>query len=88
MFRHSALTRTLLPLRPAFEAIGLRATAGYEQIKRGTFPAPIHDGRRSLIPSDELEEVIAARIAGQSEQEIRELVQRLHAQRTAGFARV
>ncbi len=86
MFQHANLVRTLVPLRPAFQAVGLRTTAGYEQIKNQLFPVPIKDGRRSLVPSNELDEIIAARIAGQSEQQIRALVQRLHQQRTAGVA--
>jgi len=84
MFRHASLVRTLIPLRPAFQAVGLHTTAGYDQIHRKVFPEPIKDGRRSLVPSDELEAVIAARIAGRTESEIRALVERMHAQRQAG----
>lgn len=83
MLQTVALARTLVPVLHAFQAVGLRTSAGYGQIRQSLFPAPIKDGRRSLVPSDELDAVIAARIAGQTEDQIRELVQRLHRERSA-----
>jgi|GEM_PF-2240749 len=84
MHRFATLSRTLVPLRSALEAAGVPVSVGYEQIRRQVFPAPVKDGRRSLVPSDEVEAVIAARIAGQDESQIRGIVQRLHAQRQTG----
>jgi prophage regulatory protein len=86
MNRNSVLKRTLVQLRPAFHATGMGVTKGYQQIHDQLFPAPIKLGRQSLVPSDELEEVIAARIAGRSEEQIRALIQRLHAQRQGASA--
>ncbi len=55
----------------------------YNAIKAGTFTKPVQIGQRSVgWPSDEVQAINAARIAGKSETEIRELVNRLHAKRT------
>ncbi len=60
-------------------------TTIYNRIKAGLFTRPVALGARSVgWPSNEVEAINAARIAGQSEAEIRELVQALHAQRAAG----
>jgi len=67
MFLKPPIARSLIPLRPAFQAVGLGPAAGYLQIRGKVFPEPVKQGRKSLIPSDELEQVIAARIAGRSE---------------------
>lgn len=54
----------------------------YNAIKAGTFTKPVQIGLRSVgWPSDEVNAINAARIAGKSESEIRELVSRLHAKR-------
>lgn len=54
----------------------------YNAIKEGLFTKPVPIGQRSVgWPSDEVKAINAARIAGKSEAEIRELVQRLHAKR-------
>jgi len=56
----------------------------YNAIKAGTFTKPVQIGLRSVgWPSDEVNAINAARIAGKSESEIRELVSRLHAKRAA-----
>ncbi len=83
MFNQSPRMRTLLPLQSSFRAIGVGPATGYVQVREHLFPAPVKVGNRSFVPSDELEAVLAARIAGQSETQIRELVQRLHQQRSA-----
>lgn len=55
----------------------------YSAIKAGLFTKPVQIGQRSVgWPSDEVQAINAARIAGKSETEIRELVNRLHAKRT------
>lgn len=75
------LRRTLLPLQPAFTAVGDSKSQGYANIKGGLFPKPVKRGRTSLIPSDELQAVIDARVAGLGDDQIRALVTRLHAAR-------
>jgi len=52
----------------------------YAKIAAGLFPAPVKIGGRRAAgyPEHEVDAIIAARIAGKSDQQIRELVQRLH----------
>jgi len=55
----------------------------YSGIKDGLFTKPVKIGQRSVgWPSYEVDAINAARIAGQTETEIKELVNRLHAKRT------
>lgn len=55
----------------------------YTAIKAGLFTQPVQIGQRSVgWPDDEVKAINAARIAGKSETEIKELVNRLHAKRT------
>lgn len=55
----------------------------YSAIKAGLFTSGVAIGQRSRgWPSNEVKAINAARIAGKSAAEIRELVKRLHAQRT------
>lgn len=57
-------------------------TSIYNEINKGLFPRPVKIGSRaSGWPDYEVRAVCAARIAGQSEEEIRELVNRLHDER-------
>ena len=54
----------------------------YNAIKAGLFTTGVAIGQRSKgWPSEEVQAINAARIAGKSETEIKELVIRLHAQR-------
>ncbi len=69
---------------PAVKAeTGHRSHASiYNAIKAGLFTKPVQIGQRSVgWPSSEVQAINAARIAGRSEAEIRELVKRLHAKR-------
>ncbi|OSZ75918.1 AlpA family transcriptional regulator [Hydrogenophaga sp. IBVHS1] len=69
---------------PAVKAeTGHRSHASiYNAIKAGLFTKPVQIGQRSVgWPSNEVEAINAARISGQSEDEIRELVNLLHSQR-------
>lgn len=55
----------------------------YTAIKAGLFTRPVQIGRRSVgWPSSEVMAINAARVAGKSEPELRELVNRLHTKRT------
>lgn len=55
----------------------------YNAIKVGLFTKPVQIGQRSVgWPSNEVSAINAARIAGKTDSEIRELVTHLHAKRT------
>ncbi len=55
----------------------------YNAIRDGLFTKPVQIGQRAVgWPSDEVAAINAARIAGKSEAEIRDLVIRLHVKRT------
>ena len=55
----------------------------YNAIRDGLFTKPVQIGQRSVgWPDSEVRAICAARIAGKSEAEIRELVGRLHTKRT------
>ena len=64
-------------------ATGYRSTASiYQLIKKGLWPKPVNINIRSVgWPSDEVIAINAARIAGRTDDQIRELVVRLHAKR-------
>jgi prophage regulatory protein len=63
---------------------GRSRSSTYEDVADGLMVPPIPIGRRAVAwPRAEVEAVVAARIAGKSPDEIRELVASLVAQRTA-----
>ena len=69
---------------PAVKAeTGHRSHASiYNAIRAGLFTKPVPIGERAVgWPDREVQAINAARIAGKSEAEIRELVSRLHAKR-------
>jgi prophage regulatory protein len=58
-------------------------TSVYNNVNAGLFTKPVKIGQRAVgWPLAEVQAINAARIAGKSEAEIRELVNRLHAKRT------
>jgi prophage regulatory protein len=63
--------------------MGHRSDASiYNAIRAGLFPVGVKIGQRAKgWPSYEVEAVIAARIAGKSDDELKALVKRLHAKR-------
>lgn len=69
---------------------GYRSNASiYNLIKVGLWTKPVLIGRRSVgWPSEEVEEINKARVAGLSDGQIRELVLRLHAKRSELLATV
>jgi prophage regulatory protein len=70
---------------PAVKAeTGHRSHASiYTAIRAGLFPTGVAIGRRSKgWPSNEVQAINAARIAGKTDEQIRELVKVLHAKRT------
>lgn len=73
---------------PAIMAeMGYRSHASvYTDIHAGLLTHPVQIGQRSVgLPAEEIQAVNAAKIAGQTEQQIRELVNRLHAARCEKF---
>ena len=63
---------------------GKSRSALHEDKKDKLFPAPVHIGERAIAyPSNEVQAVIRARIAGKTDAEIRSLVESLHAARRA-----
>lgn len=69
---------------------GYRSNASiYNLIRDGLWPKPVAIGPRSVgWPDSEVKALCAARIAGQSEDEIRSLVIRLHHKRTEMLAAI
>ena len=64
-------------------------TSIYNAIRAGLFTKPVAIGQRAKAwPDYEVKAIVRARIAGQSDNEIRELVKRLHAKRTENYAMV
>ena len=62
-------------------------TSIYNAIRAGTFTKPVAIGQRAKAwPDYEVKAIVRARIAGQTEEQIRELVNRLHAKRTENYA--
>jgi len=55
----------------------------YQRIKQGLLTKPVKLGRSSAWPENEVETINAAIIAGKSDDEIRTLVKKLEAARTA-----
>ena len=69
---------------PAVKAeTGHRSHASiYNAVRAGLFTRPVHIGQRAVgWPSEEVQAIVAARIAGKSDNEIRNLVAYLHAKR-------
>ena len=66
------------------QATGMARPTLYEAMAEGLFPRPIKCGPKfAAWPSDEIAAINAARIAGKTDAEIRELVAQLEQQRTA-----
>lgn len=71
----------------ALAITGDKNTALYEKIKRGVMVRPVPIGGRAVaFPSDELQAVVQARIAGLSETELQALVEGLHERRKRNLA--
>jgi prophage regulatory protein len=69
---------------PAVKAeTGHRSHASiYNAIRAGTFTKPVQIGQRAVgWPSEEVQAINLARVAGKSESQLKELVNRLHAKR-------
>ena len=76
--------RILLRRRQAQLAFGLQHSAFYEGIRAGVIPIGVKIGARATAwPSDEIQKVVDARIAGLDCDKIKMLVSKLHAERTS-----
>lgn len=67
---------------------GYRSNAStYNLIRKGLWTKPVSIGQRSVgWPDYEVKAICSARIAGQSDEQIRELVKQLHAKRAENLA--
>ena len=72
----------LLRIDRVLDVRGVKKTKHYSDVASGlwTKPVPISEGLRGW-PDNETRELVAARIAGKTDDEIRALVTRLHAMR-------
>lgn len=78
------MPQTILRLPAVKSESGLSRSTIYLRIAQGLWPKPVSLGARAVgWPSSEIAAINAARIAGKSDDEIRELVVRLEAARKA-----
>lgn len=76
------LRAALLRIKQVLALTGESRSAAFEKRKAGLLPDPIPIGPRAkAYPEHEILAINAARIAGATDNEIRELVRRLHAER-------
>jgi prophage regulatory protein len=79
------MASSLWRISRVLEARGIRRTQHYYDIQNGLFTRPVKLGERaSAWPESEVAALNQARIAGKSNDEIRQLVAELEAARTAG----
>lgn len=67
------------------QEMGCGKTTRYDQVRRGllTRPVKLLGARASGWPEYEIQAILAARVAGRTDNDIRELVRELHARRAA-----
>jgi len=76
------MTNTILRLPDIKTITGLSRSTIYLRIEQGAFPKPVSLGGRAVgWPASEVAALNAARIAGRSDAEVRELVMKLEAAR-------
>ena len=76
------MTDSLIRLNKVEDKTGYKKSMHYDLIKKGLMPSAIRIGDRArAYISSEIDAVVAARIAGKSDDEIRELVKTLTAKR-------
>lgn len=84
MNQHTQTFTRMIRLSEVRHLTGQADSTIYEQIQHGLLPSPVKMGKRMATwPLNELQAVIAARIAGHDEEAIRELVNQIHQQRKA-----
>jgi len=83
------MTHTILRLPAIKTSTGLSRSTIYLRIAQGVFPKPVSLGGRAVgWPASEVEALNAARISGQSNSEIRDLVVKLEAARKTAASEV
>lgn len=76
------MLQTILRLPAVKSACGLSRSTVYLRISQGLWPKPVSLGARTVgWPAAEVAAVNAARIAGKSDEEVRQLVAKLEASR-------
>jgi prophage regulatory protein len=76
--------QTLLRFPAVKVETGFSRSTVHRRIREGLFPSPVNLGIRAVgWPAAEVEAINRARIAGKSNDEVRALVQKLHAARKA-----
>lgn len=74
----------ILRLGAVLATTGQSRSPHYEAVAEGLFTRPVKVGKRAVgWPSHEVAAIVRARIRGASESDIRKLVAKLHADRTA-----
>ena len=78
------MTITIQRLVTAKVKLGISRSTVYLQVSQGLLPKPIHIGLRAVgWPSNELDAILNARIAGKSQNDIKALVIDLENQRSS-----
>lgn len=78
----------MLFLEGAAQAGHPNKTAAYKATADGLFVRGVKVGKHGYVPSDEVQALITARVAGADDDEIRRLVERLHAARVEAAAAI
>ena len=78
----------LLRISATLERTGDTRTPLYDRISKGLFTKPVKVGGRRAAgwPEREVEAIVAARVAGAPDEEVRRLVQALHRDRRHAYA--
>ncbi len=72
----------MLRLPKVMQRMGMGRSMTYDQISEGLITKPVSIGSRAVAwPEHEIDSIIKARIAGKSDEEIRDLVRKLEAAR-------
>ncbi len=84
--RGSNMLNTIFRLPNVIEQSGLSRSSVYLRISQGLWTKPISLGGRAVgWPANEVNELIAARIAGRNDEEIRDLVTNLETNRKSAL---
>lgn len=82
--RGANMSRTILRLPAVLRRRGKSRSAHYADVKAGLFVPPVNLGLRARgTPDDEVDALVAATIAGKTDNEVRALVVKLVAERKA-----
>lgn len=68
--------------------MGRGRTRVFTDVNEGLITRPVKDGRNSLWPEAEIDQILLFRIAGKSDDDIRHLVDHLHQQRQEAVASI